>query len=487
MSVLRSLRFRVTVLATVAALLILTGAAYSMLAFQERQLLNAVDASLDETIDEVEGWLPDIRFDRAERPSPDVITIDDARKGAQPEPRGGEIDTATPLIDLVTDSALTLQLLGPDGSVMAASGDLRRTPALLSAKDISNAQRQLRNRDGFATVGTRNHGRFRISATAVGTRMLIAGYSMRDVDRSLGAQRTTLMGAVPSLAALMGLLNWLVLGQALRPVEAIRREVRAIGPDELGRRVPEPANAVELERLASTMNEMLERLDDSAERQHRFIADAAHELRSPLAGMRGQLEVNLAHPDAPERREAEESILVETKRMQRLVDDLLLLTRADHNSLALGEHVVDLDDLVLEEAGRLRQVSSLTINTERVSAGQIIGDEAQLRRVIRNLADNAIRHAETTVSFALDEGDGRVELVVSDDGTGVPAADAERIFERFTRRDDARDRDSGGSGLGLAISREIAHKHGGTLVLDSTSGPQTGARFVLRLPIAAGN
>ena len=244
--------------------------------------------------------------------------------------------------------------------------------------------------------------------------------------------------------------------------------------------MPVPSRSIELASLATTMNEMLDRLNESADRQNRFVSDAAHELRSPLAGIRGQLEVNIHHPEAPEQEESELAMLSETIRMQTLVDDLLLLARSDHGTRVRPLLPVDLDDLVLEEAESLRRISDHAINLDEVSAAQVLGDSNQLRRVIRNLGDNAIRHATSTISFALHEEETSIRLAVTDDGPGILPEDAEAVFSRFTRLDEARDRDMGGSGLGLAISREIVDHHGGSIEVDTSY--TGGARLIVRLP-----
>jgi signal transduction histidine kinase len=228
------------------------------------------------------------------------------------------------------------------------------------------------------------------------------------------------------------------------------------------------------------MNRMLGRLDEAQFRQRRFVSDASHELRSPVASIRQHTEVALAHPEGSSVRELADVVLEEDVRLQRIVEDLLLLTRIDEGTLELRRAPVDLDDLVFEEASRLRGSTNLTIDVARVSAGRVSGDRDKLERLVRNLSDNAARHARTTISLSLRDGGGTVVMAIDDDGSGIPAAQRERIFDRFVRLEDARDRDSGGSGLGLAIVLEIAAFHRGTVrVLDSALG---GARFEVLLP-----
>jgi len=270
------------------------------------------------------------------------------------------------------------------------------------------------------------------------------------------------------------------VGRALAPVEAIRAEVDAISATALHRRVPDPPADDEIGRLARTMNRMLERLERAQARQRRLVSDASHELRSPVAAIRQHAEVALAHPGRTSAAELAETVLAEDLRLQRLAEDLLLLTRADEHTLALRRRPVDLDDLVFDEARRLRAVSGLRVDTSQVSAGRVDGDAAGLRRVLRNLGDNAARHAEGRVAFSVAERDGVVLLEVDDDGPGVPEADRERVFERFVRLDDARARDGGGSGLGLAIVAELVAAHGGTVAIGAS--PAGGTRVGVSLP-----
>jgi signal transduction histidine kinase len=289
---------------------------------------------------------------------------------------------------------------------------------------------------------------------------------------------------LPLLLVVVAGTTWVVVGRALAPVEAIRAEVDAISATALHRRVPDPPANDEIGRLARTMNRMLERLEGAQTRQRRLVSDASHELRSPVAAIRQHAEVALAHPDRTTTTELAGTVLAEDLRLQRLAEDLLLLTRADEHTLGLRRHPVDLDDLVFDEAGRLRGVSGLRVDTSAVSAGRVDGDATGLRRVLRNLADNAARHAAAQVAFSVSERDGVVRLLVDDDGPGIPEVDRERVFERFVRLDDARARDDGGSGLGLAIVAELVAAHDGTVTI--TPSPAGGTRVEVTLPRPAG-
>jgi signal transduction histidine kinase len=308
------------------------------------------------------------------------------------------------------------------------------------------------------------------------------------VGRNLDLVRETitnvthgLIVGVPILVLIVGFTTWSVVGRALAPVESMRKEVTRISETELHRRVSDPPGRDEIARLATTMNEMLARLEVAHDRQQRLVSDAAHELRNPIASIRHHAEVALAHPDRTALEAVTAEILAEDLRLQRLVEDLLLLARADEHALELNARPVDVDDLVLEEARRLGRTTELRVDIAGVTAARTQGDATQLQRVVRNLADNAARHAGSIVRFSLQETDGHIRLEVEDDGPGIPTKDREVVFERFARLDDARDREHGGAGLGLAIAREIVAAHGGeTWVVDASLG---GACLVVQLPL----
>jgi signal transduction histidine kinase len=255
--------------------------------------------------------------------------------------------------------------------------------------------------------------------------------------------------------------------------------VRTISAERLDLRVPVPPTEDEIARLATTMNEMLDRLEASQARQRRFVSDASHELRSPVATIRQHAEVALTHPDSASATDLAQVVLGEDLRLQRLVEDLLILARLDEGAVP-GTDPLDLDDLVFDEVRRTSTNTDKRIDTSRVSAGRVAGNEKQLRSLISNLLDNAVRHARASVSVHLAESNGNVVLEVDDDGIGVPESERGRVFERFVRLDEARDRDSGGAGLGLAIVAEVAHAHRGRVELGES--PVGGARLRVELP-----
>ncbi|WP_431042133.1 ATP-binding protein [Streptomyces sp. P1-3] len=294
-----------------------------------------------------------------------------------------------------------------------------------------------------------------------------------------GAVRTVrqamLMG-LPPLLAVVAAVTWLVTRRALRPVEGIRREMAAItASTDLSRRVPEPASRDEVARLARTTNETLAALETSVERQRRFVADASHELRSPIASLRTQLEVGVAHPELLD----VDGAVADVVRLQRLAADLLLLARLDAGERPPPTARVELARLVRDELAQ-RTGDRLPVTVDGLAEVTVAGSRGQLARVLGNLLDNAQRHAATGVRVELRAEDGQAVLAVADDGAGVPEDQRERIFERFVRLDEARTRDDGGAGLGLAIARDVVLRHAGSLTVGVAAGG--GALFEVRLP-----
>ncbi|WDV54621.1 ATP-binding protein [Streptomyces coeruleorubidus] len=311
-------------------------------------------------------------------------------------------------------------------------------------------------------VETRDRGRLKV----------YAGAPLAAEHGATQTALTVMLIGFPLLLGVVAGVTWLVTRRALRPVEGIRSEMAAItASQDLARRVPEPQTHDEVARLARTTNETLAALETSVERQRRFVADASHELRSPIASLRTQLEVAAAHPELLDLDGAVE----DTVRLQRLAADLLLLARLDAGERP-SDAKVDLAGLAREEAeGR----TGVTVDAAQVN---VAGSRGQLGRVLANLLDNAQRHARSAVAVSV-RREGELAVVgVADDGDGVPEADRERIFERFVRLDAARSRDDGGAGLGLAIARDVAVRHGGTLT--AGQGPAGGALFELRLPLS---
>ncbi|MFE5741778.1 sensor histidine kinase [Streptomyces celluloflavus] len=288
---------------------------------------------------------------------------------------------------------------------------------------------------------------------------------------------------VPLAVLLTAAVAWFAAGRALRPVEAIRRELAEVSRRQFGRRVPVPRSRDEIARLARTTNTTLDRLQHAHDQQERFVADASHELRSPLANLRAGLEVALAHAGRADWPAVAHRSLCDVRRLQRITADLLQLA-VDPAEIPAPSGVVDLADVVREQvAERSLEPGGPAVRSVTDAPAPVRGEPVQLERLLRNLLDNAVRHAHSTVTVQLGRLPGEIVLEVLDDGPGIPAPDRERVFDRFARLDDARTRDAGGSGLGLTLARDIATRHGGTLhVADS----DTGARLVARLPWAGG-
>ncbi|MGW4239961.1 ATP-binding protein [Streptomyces sp. NPDC004749] len=317
---------------------------------------------------------------------------------------------------------------------------------------------------------------------------VVAAVSLERSERTLASLGTALAFGVPVLTALVAWTISGTAGRTLGPVETLRRQAADISATDLHRRLDLPASQDEVHALAVTLNDMLARLDSASATQRRFVADAAHELRSPLTAIRAQLEVLATYPDPARDPAVAAALLEDTQRLHDLVEDLLALARSEDPAPARMRSVVDLDEVVLAEIRRQHALIATVIDARGVSAGRVRGDAEALRRVVRNLLDNAHRHAVHQVRVALGERGTTVELTVSDDGSGIPPADRERVFERFTRLDEARSREAGGSGLGLAIVAKIIAAHGGSAHADQDPPPGDGglggARLVIRLPAA---
>jgi signal transduction histidine kinase len=298
------------------------------------------------------------------------------------------------------------------------------------------------------------------------------------VGHSLAAVQRALTVGLPLVVGLVALATWRIVGRALRPVELIRVEAAAIGASTLHRRVPEPGSGDEVNRLSQTMNAMLERLEAAVRRQRQFVADASHELRNPVAGIRTDLEAALCEGDQADWPTVARAVLDEEARLETLIRDLLVLAAEDESATPLPTTEVVLDGLAAREAGRRRAVTVAPSTTGEPVV--VLGSARQLGRALANLVDNAERYARSQVSIGVGEEDGWASLWVDDDGPGIAPADRDRVFERFTRLDDGRSRDQGGSGLGLAVVRSIATRHHGHAhVADSPLG---GTRVTITLP-----
>jgi signal transduction histidine kinase len=382
------------------------------------------------------------------------------------------------------DEGALVQVVNARGRVVAASANVEGKGRMSTVRPERTSRPESRTLRKLAIA---DHEDVRLIALRPvagprGEHIVYVAANLEPVYESVNTVRRTLLTGLPLLLVVLGGITWVIVGRALRPVEAIRSQVAGFSDQDLSRRVPEPKIDDEVGRLATTMNAMLDRLQRFAERQRAFVADASHELQSPIASSRAELEVAAAHPATTDWPATAAELLDDNQRMERLVQDLLYLVRADDRTAVAPHAPVDLDDVVLTEVARLRGRARAEIVASDVAAIEVSGRAEELRRVVRNLLENADRHARSRVSVELHNSDDTAVIVVADDGPGVPPTDRQRIFERFTRLDDSRSRATGGVGLGLAIAKEIVEQHRGTIAVEASSNG-SGARFVVRLPV----
>jgi signal transduction histidine kinase len=373
------------------------------------------------------------------------------------------------------------QVLDPSGRVIAASMALAGEGPMSALRPPAGKRLQ---ETRHLPIG--QDAPFRIItegvATPSGVRTALVAESMDSVDDATEAIIAAVLAGLPVLAIIVGVATFLFVGRTLRPVEAMSRQAATITAHSLHTRLPVPFADDEIAALATTMNTMLNRIETASAAQRRFVADASHELRSPLATIHANADLLVA-AGLPEAEAGPATrIHTESRRMAKLVDDLLLLARVDDQALRIRHEDVDLDDLVYAQRDRVTLEQPHLLVEGRVEPVRITGDPDQLHRVLRNLVDNAVRHARKTVTISVTARDGVGEIVIGNDGPPIPAADRERIFDRFVRLDDSRSRLGGGAGLGLAIARDIVTAHGGTLTADNLAD---GAMMRIRIRIPA--
>jgi signal transduction histidine kinase len=442
-----SLRARLTVLATVLVALALVAGTVLLVVALHRSLV----AGLDESARQRAG---------------DVATLVDTGQLSDPIP----VAAGTPLV----------QVVDADDRVRAASPGGDRLVPILRPRDVAAVRDgAVRTVDG-SRLGL--SGQLRVIGEPAGTaeepQTVLVAMALSEVESSVQVVRIALLIGAPLLVAGFAVVCWFVVGSALRPVAALRRGAEEITATRPAGRLPVPAAEDEVRRLAVTLNDMLDRLERSSARQRSFVADAAHELRSPLTAIRAQLEVARAHPGDADWSQTATDALVDVERLSRLVDDLLVLARIEDGGHRPRPESVDLGQIADDVVART--VSDVALRRSGDDEVAVLGDVDALTRVVSNLVDNAARHARTgvTIDVRRQPGDG-VRLTVADDGPGIPAEDRTRVFERFTRLDGARSRDAGGSGLGLSIVRELVRAYGGDVRLED-NGP--GLRAVVTLP-----
>jgi len=390
----------------------------------------------------------------------------------------------------VAPGTLTIQVLDASGRITNVSPGADRLVPILPPAQAEAAARsgQARTLAG-PPLGMPSLIRV-VAVGAAGHHVVIAAVSYAEVRDSLATLVRVLAIGTPLLFGLLALATWLLTGYTLRPIAELRRGAAEVTATGVPRDLPVPPARDEVRSLAVTLNDMLSRLADAQQRQRDLVSDTAHELRSPIASIRAQLEVALDHPDGLDWAETARDVHADTLRLARLTEDLLLLARLDEHHLRLKP--TDLAALCESVAARYA-TARVPVRAEAAAPGStkpcvVAGDQDALARLLVNLLDNAVRHAASRACVSVREDGGWAVLTVTDDGPGIPPEDAERVFRRFARLDDARARageDSTGeegAGLGLAIVRSTAEAHGGTVSLGD-AGP--GLRAVVRLPLTS--
>ena len=436
----RSLRLRITAGALVVVVAALCGAGVVLIGVVEREMVTQIDSTLRANADFIDRSL---------------------KSGAGLPTREGPTD-------------LYVQFVAADGRVAGASTAAEGLPALAAPRERASTRILTANDPVLRDL------RVLVSPAPTDASMtLIVARSSAGVSDVRDTLVRVLVVMVVAGSALLGFLIWIVVGRALRPVDRMRRRVDAISERDLGQRLDAPGTGDELDRLADTLNELLERLDVAVTRERQFVGDASHELRTPIAGLRALLETESPDPASVVQVRAE--ALARLSQLQDLVEDLLVLAKADEASAGVSTGPVDLDELVLSQARQMARTTTLQVDTANVSGGQVTGRDTDLARVIENLATNAARHASGCVAFSVRQLDGDVEFTVTDDGPGIPPRNRARIFERFSTVEDARSSGNGRAGLGLSIARSIVTAHHGSIHIEDAPGG--GARFVVRLPM----
>ncbi|MEC3979953.1 sensor histidine kinase [Amycolatopsis sp. H20-H5] len=403
------------------------------------------------------------------------VAIQLAREGAR--------DLSASDVASTGDTEAVTQVLDMRGRPIASDPAIVGRPALTGARPVQGNEIV-----ETLPLGLNGDGaEYRVVSQLVngpgGPYTVVSARSLEPVTEA-STRLTLLLGVIAlPLLAISGLAVYRAVGSALRPVERMRRAVAEISTRDLTARVGLPPGRDEVHRLATTLNSMLGRLASAQSAQRRFVADASHELRSPLSTISTALDVSSQHPESFGTDELVPVIARETARLRELVDDLLVLARTDDTTDRPSNTEVDLDDIVRAEAERVSPGAELEIEV-RAGPAKVHGSEAQLGRAVRNLVDNARDHARKRLRVVSRVTGGYAVVEVSDDGPGVAAVDRERVFERFVRLDASRQRHHGGTGLGLPIVAGIATRHGGRArYVESDDSRYPGACFVIELPV----
>ena len=440
----RSLRVRLTSVASLVIAAGLAGAAVLLVAWLHASLIGGLDQTALQRAQIVAG-----------------------------EVNAGRLTAALPAS---TQGDTAVQIVGRAGAVRASTANLSGEPRLFTFPAANGQQ----PRSVTFPLGENQTWRAVAVPARTGTdrATVYVAVPTTDVDRSLAQLSVGLASGVPVVVALLAGVVWWLTGRALQPVDLMRAQASDITASDLDRRLDVPLAHDVLSRLATTLNDLLARLDTATRQQRQFIADAAHELRNPLSAMRTELEVAVRHPESTRWHLVAPSVLEESERLSRLVDDLVQLAYLDSRPEYRHEPV-DLDEIIFTEVRRARQRKPLIIDERAVGAARVSGDAGALTRVVRNLLDNAVRYARSRIDVRLSIHGRTAYLTIADDGPGIPEADRQRVLERFTRLDDARARETGGSGLGLAIVHDIVAAHHGDISIECND---PGTRVIVRLP-----
>lgn len=441
-----SVRARTTLVAVVAVVPVLSAVGLAGVLLQQRQVEDAVT----------------------------LVAEEQARSVAREVDARGTSGTIPPVLG--QEEAL-VQVVDVTGAVLEASPELAAAAALIGPPTAGSRTTTL---SGSVLGESEDYVVVAVPTASGG--YVVAARSLETADVVTESGTGLLLVGIPVVAGLIGVVCWVLAGRALRPVEDLRVTASEITATGAGARLPSPGTGDEIDRLADTLNAMLERLDVAARSQRQFVADASHELRSPVAAIRTVMEVAPPGPAAWE--EARRDVLSEAVRLGRLVDGLLLLARQDAGpSTSRGYTRVSLAEVVADEIARPRR---LPVVCHQVGEAWVLGNRRALGAAVGNLLDNAERHARSVVTVEVGLDAGQVFVRVTDDGNGIPPHQREQVFERFVRLDEARSRDEGGAGLGLSIVRSIAQDHGGSVAVD---GPRDqhhddGASITLRIAVA---
>ncbi|MDH4116125.1 MAG: HAMP domain-containing histidine kinase [Acidimicrobiia bacterium] len=427
----RGIRPRITVLAIGAVIVVLVVASAVLVVVQRKILTDGIDTALQREAGEIVDWA-----------------------------QAGVLS-----VDLPPIRSEGFAVVVDDGRLVAA------TPGATTALDIA---RVIGEEPGYRTVDGLpvDDDRFRVLTRLEDFGVVYVGSTFDIVDEASAALISLLGAVVPLVAFTLGVIVWRLIGRTLGPVEDIRTRVADIGASDLGRRIPEPGTGDEIDRLAATMNHMLDRLETAVARQSRFVDDASHELRTPVARLRAAVEIDSGGAGF-------ESLREDVIQLSEMVEDLLFLARL-HDGRQTESAPVDLEDVVIGEVDLLRPWTSIALELRDVDTVTVSGNRSDLARLVRNILENATRAAESRVWVSVEAVDDDGRVTVEDDGPGVDTRAAAVIFDRFGRVDDARSRPAGGSGLGLAIAREIATAHHGRVELCNPG--ERGARFAVTIP-----